>query len=669
MDKKTFAQFLIASTLILLVWWAASYVLYGPHARGRQAPPAAPPAAGQEGRAPALAPAPGAPPESLDETAPTALPPAPTPEPEPEPVEAVLDNGVLSTTWTNRGAALRRLQLLDERYRAPYKEAGKRPVLTLLRDFQEGLLGDTIEAVTFFDQEPDGTVRELGVAAADAVYRLEEREPDRLVFRRTLADRHGHALEVGKTVRLEANSHHCDVTLEFRNASEEPFEFSCALRGPAGIERESLQSTYLGVRVAKFEGDDDYDIDKIHPRNLAKKGPQTDSSTNIAWAALVNHYFAAVMLPEDRSWVDTVVARVVTDTDVLNARGRWRPGTVRRESDRQTLARQNAAVVINTERRRLEAGESVTWRYRLAAVPKEDEVLASYGAGLEGLVEYGMWPALSRLTVAVLNGVYAVIPNYGIAILLVTAIVRVILHPLTLKGQLGMIKMQKLQPQLAELQRKHADDKQRLSQEQWKLWQRYGVSPLSGCWPMLLQMPILIALFGALRAAIELRHAGFLWIGDLSRPDTIFRLPIYLPFLGNEVNPLPILMSVVMFVNQRFMSQTPATAQARQQQAMMKFFPIFLAALFYHMPSGLCLYFTASTAIGALERWIIEKRTAGIELKPVGEGDRKRRAKRRPSPGEPGKKGWLDKLQKLQDRFQQDRRTARRRGKKDGGKK
>jgi YidC/Oxa1 family membrane protein insertase len=662
MDKKTFAQFLVVSAIILLVWWTASYVFYRPRARPEPAP--APPA-----ERPVVKEAPAEPPEPAplpaerrDEVAALAVSPAPEREPEPELVEAVLANELIRTTWTNHGAALKKLELLDERYRAPYKVAGERPVLTLLRDFQEGTFSDTLEAVTFSARNGEGPAREITVSAAEGRYRLVEQTPDRLVFERTFADRQGHALSVRKQVVLEAGGYDYAVELEFENVSGEPYEFACWLRGAAGIERETLESRYLGVRIGKFEGPGDYDVDKVSMKDVANKGSRTDNSTNIAWVAAVNHYFVAVLHPDERDWVSTALARSITDNDLLNARGRWKPGTVRREADRQRLARSNAAVVITTEPVRLEPGQQVGRSYRMVAAPKEDDVLRSYDAGLTGLVEYGLWPSLSRLTVSVLNGVYAIVHNYGIAILVVTAIVRTLLHPLTLKSQLGMIKMQKLQPQVMELQRKHADDRQKMSQEQWKLFQKYGVSPLSGCWPMLLQMPVLIALFGALRAAIELRHAGFLWIDDLSRPDTLFHLPIHLPFLGNEFNLLPIIMGVVMVLNQRFMSTKPTTDQQKQQQAIMKFFPIFMAVLFYHMPSGLCLYFTTSMGIGVLERWIIERRYRDLELKPAGEEERRKKGPGRRAT-RPAKKGWLDKLQEFQDRLHRDQRTVRRRDK------
>ncbi len=652
MDKQTFIQFLIISSVILVAWWTASYFIYGRSAARRQAPepqqrvePVAPAAApgGEAARPAAL--------EALR-------------EPAPEPVEGiVLANDLIRTEWTNKGAALQSLTLLDERYKAPYREGEKRPPLTLLRDFEEGTYSDTVQSVSFTDRRAgEAGAARYELATANLMYEVVEQGPAGLAFEAVARDERGHALKIRKTVTVEPGAYHYSVALDFTNVSPMAYEFACALRGAAGIERETVEPVYGGTRIGKYEGVNAYDISKVSIGDL-KGGPKTDESAKIAWAAVVNHYFAAILAPENIDWVDTVVSRPVTDTDILASQGRWGPGTVKRSSDRAVLARQNAAVVVNTESVALEPDQALTERYRFMALPKEDEILDKYDAGLSGLVEFGWFPTLSRLTLALLKAIHSVLPNYGVAILLLTAVVRAILHPLTRKSQLSMTKMQKLQPMIQELQSRYKEDKQKLTQEQIDLFRRYGVSPMSGCWPLFLQMPVLFALFGALRAAIELRHAGFLWVDDLSRPDTLFHFPIFLPLLGNEFNLLPILVVAMMIANQRFTPQ-PSSEQARQQQQMMKFMPALMGIFFYRMPSGLCLYFAASMGSGALERWLIDRKAGGIELKPIAETARKE--KRRPaSTQKPKKQGWLQRLQaRIEQQQKAGRQAKHRKGKK-----
>ena len=560
--------------------------------------------------------------------------------------------------WTNRGASLLRLQLLDDAYRAPYLEDGVRPVLTLLRDFQSGVNADVVEKLTFFSQAADGTSRTIDVFAEAPVYEIVSQDATHVVFQREFVDRYGNRLQVRKTVSISPGKYHYDVALEFRRLSDAPFDFSCALRGAAGIEREEAQSRYLGTRVAVAEGPEDYKITKLPGAKLAKKVTQTNQSAGIAWTAVVSHYFVAALVPSDPAWISSVTSQSIIETDVANSQGRWGPNSMSRKVNRHSLAQQNSAVVINTVRKSLATKDPLTLDYVMVAAPKVEDILEPYGAGLPVLVEYGLLPSISRIALAILNGSYAVIPNYGVAVLILTVVMRTILHPLTRKSQLSMIKTQKLQPQLQEIQRKCGDDKQKFAQEQMALWRKYGVHPLSGCWPMLLQMPVFIALFGALRAAIELRHAGFLfWIDDLSSPDRVYTLGTFLPVLGNEINVLPILVIVAMFVNQKFTTPQATTDQAKQQQAMMKFMPLFLGFIFYHMPSGLCLYFATSTTIGILERWLVERKAATVELKPV---DRKPKRKAG-AQGRAEKRSWMDRLQTIVDDQQ---KTADRTGRK-----
>ncbi|MHC4479986.1 MAG: YidC/Oxa1 family insertase periplasmic-domain containing protein [Planctomycetota bacterium] len=665
MDKKTFVQFLIFSALVLVAWWTASWILFHQAPRQRAARPA--PEQPQVVQRRPVGPGQEAGPALPREPAPAGTPqPEAVAEPQPEPVQAVLSNGRIKTYWTSRGAALERLELLSDRYRAPYTVDGRRPVLALLQDFQDGLYSDTIEKVTIFSQRLDGALSAFDVAAADVVYRLVEEEEDRLIFEAVLGDGRGHRLLVRKAVSTAPEAYQYEVALEFENVGDEPFEFAFALRGAAGIEREALDSRYRGTRVGVLEGPGSYDVAKESAAGVAKKRPPPNESTDIAWAAVVNHYFVAVTEPAERGWVDSVVSRSVTDSDILMGRGRWKHGTVGKESQRPALARQNATVVIRAVRRRLEPGEQDVRRYRFTAAPKADEVLEDYDAGLPELIEFGLFASVSRVALALLNAIHVAVPNYGVAILVLTLMVRALLHPLTRKSQLGMSKMQKLQPQIMELQKEYGADKQKFTQEQMKLWQKYGVHPLSGCWPLFLQMPILISLFRALSTAIELRHAGFLWIEDLSRPDALFHLPFQLPLLGNEFNLLPILMILVMVLNQRLTPQ-PTSEQAKQQQKIMKFFPVFMGVLFYHFPSGLCLYFTTSTGVGAFERWLIDRKSDEIELRPV-EQEARRKKRRAPAAQEPAKKGWLAKLAQWQEKLHEQPRQSRKGKGKKGGK-
>jgi YidC/Oxa1 family membrane protein insertase len=222
-----------------------------------------------------------------------------------------------------------------------------------------------------------------------------------------------------------------------------------------------------------------------------------------------------------------------------------------------------------------------------------------------------------------------------------------------------MIKMQKLQPQIAELKKKYGDDQKSMNEEQMKLFRRYGVNPFGGCLPMLLQLPILIALFRGLREAYALRHASFLYISDLSRPDQLFDFPESIPLIGGVAfNALPIVWGALMLGQQKLMHRPAASEQAAQQQAMFKWMPLFFVFFLYGMPSGLLVYWVTSTAVGMCERLWVERHARDIELEPVEEAARKRKS--RGAGGADGKKGWFARMMEAGEKYMEEQeRKAR----------
>jgi len=228
-------------------------------------------------------------------------------------------------------------------------------------------------------------------------------------------------------------------------------------------------------------------------------------------------------------------------------------------------------------------------------------------------VDFGIFGKiyLPQVLIWLLNWIYGLIGSYGWAIIFLTIIIKVVLWPLTHKSYASMGKMQKLQPQLAELKEKYKGDSKKIQAETMKLYKANGVNPMGGCLPMLLQMPILFALFTTLRNTILLRKAPFWiipgkWIKDLSGPDVLMVLDKSYPIIGNHLNILPLLMGLSFFLQQKF---TPTagggSAQSAQQQKMMAtLMPVMFTFLFYSLPSGLNLYFMLSTFITIAQQLI-----------------------------------------------------------------
>ena len=237
----------------------------------------------------------------------------------------------------------------------------------------------------------------------------------------------------------------------------------------------------------------------------------------------------------------------------------------------------------------LEPGEKLSQRFAVYLGPVDYHQLQGLNLGFETIFDSGGLAPLRRLVMIVLRFFYRLAGNWGVAIILLTIMAKIILLPLTQKSFRSMREMQKLQPQITSLRQVYKESPQKLQKEIMDLYRRHKVNPMGGCFPMLLQMPIFIALFTALRSAIELRQAPFMfWIQDLSAKD-----PFYV---------LPILMGGTMFLQQKM------TPQADPQQARLgMIMPIFFTFIFMNFPSGLVLYWLVNSVLSLGEQWRIKK--------------------------------------------------------------
>lgn len=233
--------------------------------------------------------------------------------------------------------------------------------------------------------------------------------------------------------------------------------------------------------------------------------------------------------------------------------------------------------------------------------PKKQSLL--WDLGMRDVMDFGMWRWICYPLVWILNVFNAWFPNYGVAIILLTILVRILFWPLTHKSTVGMKKMQEIQPLMKEIQKKFKDNPQRLQQETWALYRDHKVNPMSSCLPMLIQIPVFIALFNVLRSAVELRYAPFLWIADLSEPEGLFAS--WFPFGG--LNILPILMAATMALQSAL---TPSTGDKNQQRMMMVFMPVMMLVMFYSFPSALSLYWTLSQVFSIVQMWLIRRKSA-----------------------------------------------------------
>lgn len=297
----------------------------------------------------------------------------------------------------------------------------------------------------------------------------------------------------------------------------------------------------------------------------------------VAWIGVRERFFAQVLTPAvpGSGAVETVLSRKPTAPgaylalDALGAKMDFAP-----------QSRADGTLVCD---------------YSLYVGPRKMSELRKEGRDHLAVMRFGTWSFFCRYLLDLLNAIHAVVPSYGLAIIILTILVRLVLYPFTRKSMDSMKKMQELQPKIKELQKKYKDDKRKLQQEQMRLYAEAKVNPLSSCLPMLIQLPVFIALFMVLRTSVELRHESFLWIRDLSEPENLFR-----DTLGFGLNLLPIGMAVTMTLQSRL---TPTAGDPSQQKMMTVLMPVMMLVMCYPFASALGLYWVVSQAIAIAAIW------------------------------------------------------------------
>lgn len=332
-----------------------------------------------------------------------------------------------------------------------------------------------------------------------------------------------------------------------------------------------------------------------------------DFNGRIDWLAVRNKYFAAIMIPSDPTSVE----------------GAYVEGQRFPAKDQGIKELYNIRLVVPFKGLDIEKKS-----LNLYIGPVDYNTLKEIGPNLTALVDFGTFfglkfvvrPIAEYLLLPLFKFLNSFIPNYGFVIIVFSLIIKIIVYPLTRKSFQSMKKMQLLQPKITELREKFKDDAQKMNQETMKLYQTYGVNPAGGCLPILLQMPIFIALWGLLQAAIELRQQPFiLWIQDLSVPDVIYDLGFKLPLFGvQEISGLALLMGVTTFFQQKMSIKDP------KQQALIYMMPIMLTILFMTFPSGLNLYYFMFNVFSIAQQYYINHKQSDVELVPIDPSKRKK---------------------------------------------
>jgi YidC/Oxa1 family membrane protein insertase len=324
-------------------------------------------------------------------------------------------------------------------------------------------------------------------------------------------------------------------------------------------------------RGGAFSVEDDiyekFSFDDITDNNLKK-------STKAGWVAMIEHYFVSAWVPPQGE-TNNLFSRVLQTT--------------------------NGVIGFTGQPVEIQAGETTQINNILYLGPKDQDTLAALARGLDLTVDYGFLWMISKYLFYFLQYIHSLVGNWGFSIILITIVVKGAMYPLTKKQYESMAKMRALKPKMDALKERYGEDKQKMQQAMMEMYKKDKVNPMGGCFPLLLQMPIFLALYWVLLESVELRHADFIfWITDLSAKDPFFVLPV--------------LTGISMYLLQKLQ---PMTMTDPMQQKIMQFMPVAMSLFFFIFPAGLVLYWLISNLITLVQAKIIyasmEKR--GLQTK------------------------------------------------------
>jgi len=379
---------------------------------------------------------------------------------------------------------------------------------------------------------------------------------------------------IEKAYQFVPDSYVIDLQVTVKNGSGRNIQDSVFVNLNAKVP--SVKSRY------GFEGPSAYIDNKLQEIQVKKIKDKSTFEGKINWIALQSRYFISSLIPDQSQ--DSSLHLALESENFINAQ------------------------YIQAEKA-IQPGTQYTYKYRLFMGPKSMQELKKVGNHLDKLINFGMFDFIAKPCVWLMNLFYSVIPNYGVAIIILTILVKLILWPLGTKSYKSMSEMKKLQPLMKEIREKYKNDKKKMNEEVMGLYRTYKINPLGGCLPMIVQLPVFFALYRMLYEAIELRHAPFfLWINDLSAPDRLFRFGFSIPFMEPPygIPVLTLIMGGTMLLQQKMQPPMGDAAQAK----MMMFMPLVFTVIFINFSSGLVLYWLTNNILSIAQQYYTQKKFA-----------------------------------------------------------
>jgi len=464
----------------------------------------------------------------------------PAPEVSKEELTTV-DTPLFRAVFTNVGGAIKSFELKK------YKESIEKnsPTVNLAGKVYRGAAFKTLI-------DTNGTKEDVFFKPSASNIAITDNQSAELLFVGTTRE----GVRVEKKLVFTANSYIIGAETVLSNGAQSAFNGKADTLLTAGFAGKDKTNYHVGPLI--------YTKNKLFRESLKDHQPSGDGT--LKWLGLEDKYFLSVVIPRAPAGSFSWTSNVPNDA----------------ESD-VTLEFPVS----------LAPGARAAFSYNIFSGPKEYDLLVKQGSGLEEAIQFGIFSFMAKPFLVVLNFFERYIGNYGIAIILLTVIIKVIFYPLTKHSLTSMRKMQQMQPQMAALKEKYKDDKEKMNRELMELYKRHKINPVSGCLPMVLQIPVFIALYEVLYVSIDLRHAPFfLWIRDLSDKD-----PYYIS---------PLLMGATMFAQQKM---TPTSADPTQAKVML-FMPIVFTYMFLKFPSGLVVYWLVNNLLQIAQQYYIQRAPA-----------------------------------------------------------
>ena len=347
------------------------------------------------------------------------------------------------------------------------------------------------------------------------------------------------------------------------------------------VEDSSFYSTFTGPAIytdtEKFLKVEFSDIEKGKA-----KTPGTQMAGQPTWVAMIQHYFTTAWIPSTTYQKDLYV---------------------------EMLEKNQYRVGVKSKLEPIGVGQEKTESLKLFVGPQEESVLESIAPGLELVKDYGWLTILAKPIFWLLEKIHGIVNNWGWSIILLTVLIKLLFFPLSAASYKSMAKMKLVQPRLMEMKERFKGEPQKLNQAMMEMYRKEKINPLGGCLPVVVQIPVFIALYWVLLASVEMRGAPWLgWIQDLSQPDTLFGV-----WFGAPIGLLPIIMAISMFVQVKLNPTPPDPLQAK----LMMYMPLIFSIMFFFFPSGLVLYWVVNNILSIAQQWQINRVYGDGNKKPA----------------------------------------------------